>query len=345
MAEAGKALDIVGARKAAIFLVSIDQDSAARIFQQLEKESREMVEKLTMEIAKLDTEPVSREERDSVMEEFYHISIAQQYVEQGGIGYARSLLEKVFSPDESRRLLETVEQSIKMAPFSFLQKTDTETLITAVQDEHPQTIALILAHLPHTQAAEILEALPLQKQRDVILRLSTMEQTSPEVVSQIEKVLESKLAIYLGTEYKEADGIAIASEILNLTKRSTERGILEGLEEQDPELVDQIRKLMFTFDDIMRVNDRGMQNLLKQIEPSTIALGLKKAPEELKDKFFRNMSKRAADNIKEEMEFMGPTRVSDIEKAQQSVVDMVRRLEEQGELIVEGRAGAEEIVV
>ena len=337
-----RGMDIPGPRKSAIFLVSIDQESASKIFAQMEKSD---LERMGLEIAKLETEPVSKEERDAVLEEFHHLNMAQQYVEQGGIGYARALLERVLPPDEARKVVDTIESSMRMAPFAFLQKTDTDTLLQFVQDEHPQTIALIMAHLSSSQASEILEGLPLKKQQDVIKRLATMEHTSPDVISQVEKELESKLAQFVTAELRETGGVGATAEILNLTQRSTEKSVLEGLEEQDPELVEQIRRLMFTFDDILRVNDRGVQNLLKQIDPQQVALALKTASPELKDKFFNNMSKRATENIKEEMEFMGPVRLSEVEKAQQGIVDIVRRLEEQGELMIEGRGGAEEIVV
>lgn len=335
-------LKIAGGRKAAIFLVSVDQESASKIFAQFERED---IERMGLEIAKLEANPISKEERDAVLDEFYHIQIAQQYVEQGGIGYAKSLLERVLPPEEARKICETIEQSMRMAPFGFLQKAESENLLTFIQDEHPQTIALILAYLSATQAAEIIEGLPLKKQQEVVKRVATMEHTSPDVVAQVERALESKLAAFVTAELKETGGIEATAEILNHTQRSTERNILEGLEEADPELVEQIRRLMFTFDDILRVNDRGVQNLLKQVDHQQLALALRTASPELKEKFFKNMSKRGAEMVREEMEYMGPVRLSDVEAAQQAVVDVVRRLEEQGELIIEGRGGAEEVIV
>lgn len=342
MADYNKKSDIAGPRKAAIFLVSIDPESAGRVFGELEKDD---IERVTLEVAKLESEPVTREEQEQVLEEFYHLNLAQQYVEQGGIGYARTLLEKVLPPEEARRIIETIEQSMKMAPFSFLGKTDTENLAAFIQDEHPQTIALIMAYLSSSQASGILEALPLKKQQEVVKRLATMEHTSPEVIGQVEKVLQSKLSAVVSQELREAGGVEAAAEVLNLAQRSTEKNILEGLEEEDPELVDQIRRLMFTFDDILMVNDRGVQNLLKQIDHQQLGLALKSVSPELKEKFFKNMSKRAGELIREDMEFMGPVRLSDVEAAQQAIVDVVRRLEEQGELIIEGRGRAEEIII
>lgn len=329
-----------GIRKAAILMISLEQDMAAKVLSQLDRETIELV---GLEIARL--ENVSKEERDKTIEEFYHLSMAQQYVEQGGVSYARALLEKVLPIEETQRILEMIEQSMKMAPFGFLQKADAENLLTFMQNEHPQTIALILAHLSHSQSAEILAGLPSQKQLEVIKRLASMEHTSPEVISQVEQALEKKLASFVTEELKESGGVKTAAEILNLTDRSTERNILDLLEEQAPELADQIRKLMFVFDDILLVNDRGIQNLLKEVEPNTLALGLKTASVELREKFFKNMSKRATDMIKEEIEFMGPVRLADVEAAQQSIVDVVRQLEEKGELFIQGRGGEEEIIV
>lgn len=331
-----------GARRAAVFLTALDPESSAKIFVNL---SRDEIELVTMEIAKLDANPASKEERDDIIKDFYNLHMAQQYIEQGGIMYARQILEKVLPADEVRRVLDTIEASMKMAPFGFLQKANTENLVTFIQDEHPQTIALIMAYLIPSQAAEVLEALPLTKQREVVKRLAVMEHTRPDVVQQLEKALEDKLASFVTEEFRKTGGIEAAAEILNLVQRSTERSVLEGLEEEDPEMVEQIRRLMFTFEDILRVNDKGVQNLLKNVDTSQLALALRTAPPELQEKFFKNMSKRAAEIVKEEMEFMGPVRLSDVEAAQMAIVDVVRRLEEQGELIIEGRGGAEEIVV
>lgn len=336
------AAGISGARKAAIFVAGLDQESAGRVYAHLE---RNEIEAVTFEIARMEMEPSKKEERDAIFKEFHNMHLAMTYMEQGGLPYARMLLERVLPPEEVRKIIETIEASMKMAPFGFLQKAETENLVTYIQDEHPQTIALLLAYMTSTQAGEVLEALQLTKQREVVKRLATMEHTSPEIVKQLERALEAKLSALVTQEFKKTGGVEQAAEVLNLVQRSTERNILEGLEEEDPEMVEQIRRLMFTFDDIMRVNDRGVQNLMKNIDTSQLSLGLKTAAPELRDKFFKNMSKRASEIIREEMEFMGPVRLADVESAQQAIVDVVRRLEEQGEIIVEGRGGTEEIVV
>jgi flagellar motor switch protein FliG len=228
---------------------------------------------------------------------------------------------------------------VQKTPFSFLQRAESESLLTFIQDEHPQTIALILCHLAHHKASEIIGGLPISKQVEVIKRVANMEQTNPEVIREVEKGLESRLSSMLGQSMEKAGGIETVAEILNLADRSTEKSIMEGLESEDPDLVEQIRRLMFVFEDILKVNDKGIQAVLKEIENSDLSLALKTASEPLKEKIFKNMSERAAALIKEDMQYMGPVKVSDVESAQQRVVDIVRRLEESGDVVVEGRGG------
>jgi flagellar motor switch protein FliG len=337
---AKKASNIPGLRKAAILLVSLDREVAAKILSQLDKDSIELVSK---EIARLDN--VTAEEKESVVEDFYQMTMARQYIEQGGLDYARELLEKSLSPEEAAEVLASVEQSIQSTPFAFLQKAESENLLTFIQDEHPQTIALILAHLSASQSAEILAKLQPKKQIEVVRRIANMEQTNPDIIKEVEKGLEVRLSSIINQKFEKAGGVESVSEILNLADRSTEKGILESLEEDDPDLVEQIRRLMFVFEDIMLVDDKGVQQVLKEIDQEDLALALKTASEELKEKVFRNMSERAATLIREEMEYMGPVRISDVESAQQKIVDVVRRLEDAGEIIIQGRGGEEDIIV
>ena len=328
-----------GSRKAAILLASVDQETATRLMVQM---SRQDQERVALEIARLESSPAAREEREAVLNEFYSSAAAQQHVETGGLAYAKQLLEKIHPPEEVNRIVETA--SARVAPFRFLQKADDQDLLTFLQDEHPQTVALILAHLSPTQAAALLEGFPLKRQQEIVRRLSTMEQTSPEVIGQVEKALEQKLGGLMKQELKKTGGVDTAAGILNFVQRNTERSIMEGLVEDEPAMVEQLRRLMFTFEDMLRVNNRGVQSLLKSIETSRLSLALKTASDELKEKFFKNMSARAVENIKEEMELMGPVRLSDVEAAQTAIIDVVRQLEEQGELFVEGRGGASGMV-
>lgn len=336
-----KAEGLNGLRKAAILLIALESDASAKIMANL---STEEIETLSMEIAKLDHE-IKPEIRDAVVKEYYQTYMASKYIEQGGMEFARMLLEKSLSPEAAARILADLEQSIQQTPFHFLKQADTESLLTFIMDEHPQTISLIMAHLSPKQASEILAGLTPKKQLEVVKRIARMEQTTPEAIREVEKGLEARLSSIVNQDLERAGGVQNIAEILNLVDRTTEKGILENLEEEDPDMVEQIRRLMFVFEDLISVNDKGIQATLKEVENDELALALKTASEELQGKIFKNMSERAASMIRENMEFMGPTRLSDVEAAQQRIVDIVRRLEESGEVIIAGRGGEDEVVV
>ncbi|UCC28931.1 MAG: flagellar motor switch protein FliG [Phycisphaerales bacterium] len=338
--QGAEASSLRGITKAAILLVSLDKDSSAGVLRELDDE---LVEEITREIAKLDL--VDPERRGRVIDEFYNLALARQYLKQGGIPYAKELLEKALPPNQAYNMLKAIEREVYKKPFTFLVKTDSDNLMTFIQDEHPQTIALILSHLPADKASEILAGLPPNKQLEVVTRIANMENTNPEVIKEVEKGLEMRLSGIMTQTFQKAGGVESVAEMLNLADRSTEKGILEALEGQDPDLVDQIRRLMFVFEDILLVNDKGIQLVLKEIENEELALALRTASEELREKIFRNMSERAAQLIKEDMEYMGPVRVSDVEAAQQKIVEVVRRLEDAGELIISGRGAEKEMIV
>jgi len=340
MQTARKNSELPGVTKVALLLVSVSQEVAAKVLSALDKES---IEAVSTAIATLGD--IAPDERNGVVEEFYQMTKARRYVDQGGLEYARQLLEQSLSPEEADEILKAVEQSIRATPFSFLKKAESANLLTFIQDEHPQTIALVLAHLDPKQAAEVLAGLPPQKQLEVVRRIAAMEHTNPDIVKEVEKGLESRLAAIVVQKYEKTGGIEAVAEMLNLADRATEKAILESLEEEDAELVENIRRLMFVFEDIILVNDKGIQQVLKEIDNEVLALALKTASDDLKDKMFRNMSERAATLIREDMEYMGPVRLSDVEAAQQKIVDVVRRLEEAGEVIIQGRGGGGEIVV
>lgn len=332
--------EMPGLRKAAVLLLAIDRESAADLLKRL---SREQVEDVTREIAALND--VEARTRDRVVEEFYGLALARAYVEEGGLAYAKNLLEKSLPKDEAERVIEQIEHQVSKQPFSFLQKAETENLLTFIQDEHPQTIALILAHLPPHKASEILVGLPATKQIEVVIRIANMEQTNPEVIKEVERGLETRLSGIVSQKFQRVGGVDSIAEMLNLADRATEKSIMEALESEDPDLVEQIRRLMFVFEDILQVDDRGIQKVLKEVDNNELALSLKTASEELREKIFRNMSERAVQLIKEEMEFMGPVRISEVEGAQQKIVDIVRRLEDAGEIIISGRGGEKDMVV
>ncbi|MFH1022446.1 MAG: flagellar motor switch protein FliG [Planctomycetota bacterium] len=331
---------LTGQQKAAVLLVSLKQELAAKVLSQMDTDTIEMI---GVEIARLDQ--VSAERRDVVLDEFIQLASAMQYVEQGGLTYARGLLERSLSHDKAEHILGILEQSVKMTPFNFLQKAESENLLTFIQDEHPQTIALILAYLRSNQSAAILEGLPAKKQIEVVKRIAKMQHTSPDVIREVERSLEKRVMAIVSQELEETGGVETVAEMLNRVDRATEKSILESLEEDDPDLVEHIRRLMFVFEDILLVNDKGIQAVLREVDHEDLALALKTASEEVKDKIFRNMSERAAALIKEDMEYMGPVRIADVEAAQQRIVDVVRRLEETGTVIIQGRGGEGEIVV
>jgi flagellar motor switch protein FliG len=329
-----------GLRKAAALMVSLDTDTAAAIMARLDPES---VERLTLAIARL--ERVSPEEQDAVIEEFYTMGMARQYVERGGIEYATELLERSLSPEESKRIIQQVQMSLQATPFGFLKKASSDALATFLVDEHPQTIALVLAHLLPRQASELLQSLPASKQVEVARRIANMEQTSPEVIREVERGLEQRLSAILNEELQQVGGASSVAEILNYTDRATEKSILESLEAEDPDLVEEVRKLMFVFDDLQLVDQRGIQEVLKEIQNDTLAMALKGASDDMKQKFFSAMSERAAGLIKENMEYLGPVRLSDVERAQQEIVDVVRRLADSGAISIRERGASEEMIV
>lgn len=331
--------ELDGLTKAAILLLAVGPDKAAVVLKRLAPEA---VEEVTRELASLGRVPA--ELQQAIVEEFYNLTMASHLVAEGNLDYAKMILRSSLDPTMADRVLGQIQTQVQKTPFSFLQRAESENLLTFIQDEHPQTIALIVCHLAHHKAAEIIVGLPMQKQLEVIKRIANMEQTNPEVIREVEKGLESRLSNMLMQSMEKAGGVPTVAEILNLADRSTEKAIMEGLESEDPDLVEQIRRLMFVFEDILLVNDKGIQAVLKEIDNSELAIALKTASEELKTKIFSNMSERAATLIKEEMEYMGPVRISDVEAAQQRIVDIVRRLEEAGEVIIQGR-GESELVV
>lgn len=332
--------ELDGITKAAVLLLAVGPEDAALLLKQLPSET---VESVTRELAGLGRVP--QELSSAVVEEFYNITIASQYATEGNLEYAKQILTNSLEPKVADRVLQQIQTQVQKKPFSFLQRAESENVLTFIQEEHPQTIALILCHLPHHKAAEILVGLPMQKQLEVIKRIANMEQTNPDVIKEVERGLESRLSNMLMQSMEKAGGVPTVAEILNLADRSTEKTIMEGLETEDPDLVEQIRRLMFVFEDILLVNDKGIQSVLKEIDNDELALALKTASQELQAKIFANMSERAATLIKEDMQYMGPVRVSDVEAAQQRIVDVVRRLEEAGDVIIQGRGGDAELVV
>jgi flagellar motor switch protein FliG len=323
-------------RKAAVFLISIPKDLAKEILQRL---NAKQVEAVMGEVARLGL--VTPEEQENVIREFSKANPAKLVGGVGGFNVAQELAEAALGADGTA-MIDGVRSSLESIPFGFLQKVDSENLLTFIVDEHPQTIALIISHIHPSQGADILNALPPERQLAVIRRIATMQQTSPEIIKEVEKGLEGRMSSVMSQKLESAGGVPSVAEILNVIDRTTGRTIMENLAQDDPDLVEDIRRLMFVFEDILKLADQDIQTILKNVESSQWAVALKGASEELKDKIFRNMSKRAAKMLQEEMEFLGPMRSSDVERVQQEIVDIVRKLEDAGEVTVHSGKGGEE---
>lgn len=331
--------ELTGRQKAAVFLVTVGSEISSEIFKHLREDE---IETLTFEIARL--ESIDGEMRDKVLEEFQELMMAQDFISSGGIDYARELLEKSLGSQKAVDIINRLTSSLQVRPFDFIRRTDPTHLLNFIQQEHPQTIALILAYLEPQKASIILGSLPHETQSDVAKRIATMDRTSPEVLREVERVLEKKLSTLSSEDYTAAGGVESIVEILNLVDRSTEKGIIEQLEEEDPELAEEIKKRMFVFEDIVMLDDRAIQKVMREVDTSELAKALKSVDTEVQDKIFRNMSKRASTLLKEDMEYMGPIRMKDVEESQQKIVAIIRKLEEQGDIVV-ARAGEDELVV
>ena len=331
--------ELTGVQKAAVLLITLGPEKSASIFKHLKEEE---IEELTLEIA--NTRSISPQEKEDVLNEFYQVCLAQQYIAEGGIGYAKELLEKALGSDKAKDVISKLTASLQVRPFEFIRKTDPAQLLNFIQDEHPQTIALILSYLPASQASSIVSALPPEKQADVARRIAQMDRTSPDVIKQVEKVLERKLSSLVNQDYTIVGGVDSIVEILNSVDRGTEKHIMETLEIEEPELADEIRRKMFVFEDIISLDDRAIQRVLRDVDNNDLALALKGSTEEVQNVIFNNLSKRLAVMIKEDMDFMGPVRMKDVEEAQQKIVNIIRKLEDAGEIVI-ARGGGDEIIV
>ena len=330
---------LTGVQKAAVLLIVLGPEKSATIFKHLKDDE---IEELTLEIA--NTRTITPQMKDEVIGEFYEVCLAQQYIAEGGINYAKELLEKSFGADRARDVIGKLTASLQVKPFEFVRKTDPSQLLNFIQDEHPQTIALILSYLAPAQSALIISALPPDRQADVAKRIALMDRTSPDIIKEVEKVLESKLASLVNQDYTIIGGVDAVVEILNTVDRGTEKHIMETMEIEEPELADEIRKKMFVFEDILLLDDRAIQRVLRDVDNSDLAIALKGSNEEVQNAIFNNLSKRLAVMIKEDMEFMGPVRMKDVEEAQQKIVNIIRKLEDSAEIVI-SRGGGDEIIV
>ncbi|HQA57042.1 MAG TPA: flagellar motor switch protein FliG [Acetivibrio sp.] len=331
--------ELSGREKAAMLLIALGPEKSAEIFKHLKEEE---IEQLTLEIANI--RAVTPDEKEKVLEEFYQLCLARDYIAEGGINYAKEILEKALGTQKALDVLNKLTVSLQVKPFDFVRKADPSQLLNFIQNEHPQTIALILAYLKPQQSSVVLSSLPQEKQADVARRIATMDRTSPEVIKEVERVLEKKLSSLVTGDFTTAGGVQAIVDILNSVDRGTEKYIMETLEIEDTDLAEEIKKRMFVFEDILTMDNRFVQRFLREVDNNQLAIALKGTTEEVKNKIFSNMSKRLVEMMKEDMEFMGPVRVKDVDEAQQKIVNIIRKLEETGEIVI-SRGGGDEIIV
>lgn len=331
--------ELSGKQKAAILLISLGPDVSANVYKHLNEEE---IEKLTLEISGV--KKVDSTSKEEILEEFHNIALAQDYISQGGIGYAKTILEKALGEDQASVIINRLTSSLQVRPFDFARRADPAQILNFIQNEHPQTIALILSYLDAAQAGQILSELPQDMQADIARRIAVMDSTSPDIINEVEQILERKLSTTVTQDYTHTGGIEAVVEVLNGVDRSTERTILDALEIQDPELAEEIKKRMFVFEDIVTLDNRAIQRVIRDCENEDLMLSLKVSSEEVKEVVFKNMSQRMVESFKEEMEFMGPVRLRDVEEAQSRIVSVIRRLEDAGEIVV-ARGGGDDIIV
>ena len=330
---------MMGKQKAALLLISLGPEVAAAVYKNLTEEE---VEQLTLEISSV--KKVDSSVKDEIIEEFHNIAIAQDYISQGGIGYAKVVLEKALGKEHAQAIINRLTSSLQVRPFDFARRADPAQLLNFIQNEHPQTIALVLSYLEPEQAGIILSSLPQEVQADIARRIATMDSTSPEVISEVESILERKLSSTVTQDFTETGGVDAVVEVLNGVDRSTEKTILDALEIQDPELAEEIRKRMFVFEDIVTLDSRSIQRIIRDCENEDLILSLKVSSEDVQKVLYDNMSERMAESFKEEIEIMGPVRLRDVEEAQSRIVAIIRRLEDSGEIII-ARGGGDDIIV
>ena len=335
-----KSEKLTGIQKAAILFITLGPDASSGIIKKLPEKD---IQKITYEIANITS--VKSEQRQAILDEFMEMNKAKDFLLEGGLEYARNLLSKALGSQRAKEILDKVtEETQQYRPFSIARKADAHQLLNVISNEHPQTIALIMCYMQPDKAAQIMAALPLDLQSEVSFRIATMSNISPMVIKEIEKVLNGKLSSVIRTDSTVVGGIESLVDILNQVDRTTEKNITEGLEREDAELAEKIKESMFVFEDIITLDDVSIQRILREVDAKDLALALKGCSEEVANIIFKNQSKRAAASLKEDMEFLGPVRLMDVEKAQQKIVGILRRLDEAGEIVL-SRGGEDAIVI
>jgi flagellar motor switch protein FliG len=323
------ALKLNGRQKAAILLIAMGKEASSKVFKHLPDEE---IDQLTLAIANI--QKVDSKEKEVVLKEFHEMCIAQDFLAMGGINYAQDVLETALGKDRAREVIQRLTTQLQVKPFDFARRVDAMQIYHFLQNEHPQTIALVLAHLEPEQASMILSSLPGELQSDVARRIALLEQTSPEVIKEVENILEQKLSTTIRQDYSVVGGIESIVTILNGVDRTTEKGILENLGIKDKDLVEEIKKRMFVFEDIISLDRRAIQRVIQEVENQDLMLSLKAASPEVKKVIFENMSTRMIEMFEEEMQYLGPVRVKDVEEAQGRIVSVIRGLEDSGEVVI-----------
>lgn len=331
---------LTGIQKSAIILITLGADLSSGVLRN--NFSDEEIEKITGEISLLENVP--QDVQDKVIEEFMQLLQARDFLMRGGFDYARDVLEKTVGQQKAMEILDKVSINIQNVPFSSLRKTEAKHLLNFIKDEHPQTMALILTYLHPEQASIILASLPPEQQADVSRRIAIIDRISPDVIKEIEKVLEKKVSMIIPHHEQQAGGTKSLVNILNRVDRATEKTILEELETNDPELAGEVRKLMFVFEDIISLHDVAIQRVLREVDQKDLAKAMRGSNEEVAERIYKNMSKRASEMLREEIQFMGPVRLKDVEESQQKIVQVIRRLDESGEIIV-ARGGEDALIM
>jgi flagellar motor switch protein FliG len=329
---------LTGAQKAAAVIIALGSDTASKIYKFLREDE---LEQITYEIAR--TSHVSADQMDDILKDFYNLCLTEKVINDGGVEYARNVLEKAYGPQEATSLLERVTKSLRSRAFEFLRKADYKNLLTIIQNEHPQTIALILSYTRPDQAATVISELPPDKQVDVLRRIATMDRTSPEVVKIVEENLANKFSNIFDMDFTTFGGIDYAADVMNNMDRTAEKNIFDELNRKDEELSEEIRKKMFVFEDITGLDDMSIQRFLREVDNRDLVFALKGANQEVRDVIFRNMSNRAADTVKTDLEYTHNVRLKDVEEAQQRIVGVIRRLESEGEIVIT-KGGKDEII-
>lgn len=331
---------LTGVQKAAILFITLGPEASAGILKKLPESE---IQKITYEIANINS--VNSEQRDGILEEFLQMNKAKDFILEGGMDYAQELLSKALGSQRAKEIMEKVTEATQQyRPFAIARKADPSQLLNVITYEQPQTIALILCYLQPDKAAQVMAELSEEVQSEVAYRIATMNNTSPMVIKEIEKVLESKLSSVVRTEMTQIGGVETLVGILNQVDRTTEKNITESLERENADLADKVKSSMFVFEDIITLDDVSIQRVLREVDAKELALALKGCSEEVAESIYRNQSKRAAASLKEDMEFLGPVRLMDVEKSQQKIVGIIRRLDEAGEIII-SRGGEDAIIV